>query len=161
MAAVQLKIANPYSGGINTSANVARMVKSAGQVWGGSWIGLSTPIDFSVNKTFKVKVYMPRVGAKLLLKVENASNPGISFEKEATGTVANAWEELTFDYSTINVSNQYQNLVFIFDLGTMGTGTADFTYLFDDIKLVQPTSVEAETEISDGLFSLSKLSQSI
>ena len=54
--------------------------------------------------------------AKFLLKVENASNPGISFEKEATGTVANAWEELTFDYSTINVSNQYQNLVFIFDL---------------------------------------------
>ena len=141
------KIANPYSGGINTSANVARMVKSAGQVWGGSWIGLATPIDFSVNKAFKVKVYMPRVGAKLLLKVENASNPGISFEKEATGTVANAWEELTFDYSAINVSNQYQHLVFIFDNGTMGTGTADFTYLFDDIKLVQPTSVEGETEI--------------
>jgi len=134
-------------GGINTSANVARMIKSAGQPWGGSWIKLSTPIDFSVNKIFKVKVYMPRVGAKLLLKVENASNPGISFEKEATGTFANAWEELTFDYSTINVGNQYQNLVFIFDLGTMGTGTADFTYLFDDIKLVQPSSVEAETEI--------------
>ena len=55
------KIANPYSGGINTSANVARMVKSAGQVWGGSWIGMATPIDFSVNKAFKVKVYMPRV----------------------------------------------------------------------------------------------------
>ena len=90
---------------------------------------------------------MPRVGAKLLLKVENASNPGISFEKEVTGTVANAWEELTFDYSAINVSNQYQNLVFIFDFGTMGTGTADFTYLFDDIKLVQPTSIEVETEI--------------
>ena len=37
---------------------------------------------------------------------------GISFEKEATGTVANAWEELTFDYSAINVSNQYQNSLF-------------------------------------------------
>ena len=59
---------------------------------GGSKISLATPIDFSVNKTFKVKVYMPRVGAKLLLKVENASNPGISFEKEAKGTVANEWK---------------------------------------------------------------------
>ena len=58
--------------------------------------------------------------------------------KEATGTVANAWEELTFDYSAINVSNQYQNLVFIFDLGTMGNGTADFTYLFDYVKLGSP-----------------------
>ena len=49
---------------------------------GGSWIGMATPIDFSVNKTFKVKVYMPRVGAKLLLKVENASNPGIFLRKK-------------------------------------------------------------------------------
>ena len=49
--------------------------------------------------------------------------------------VANAWEELSFDYSTINTSNQYQRLVLIFDLGTMGDGTANFTYLFDDIRL--------------------------
>ena len=78
---------------------------------------------------------MPRVGAKLLLKVENQANNAINFEKEATGTMANAWEELSFDYSTINTSNQYQRLVLIFDLGTMGDGTANFTYLFDDIRL--------------------------
>jgi hypothetical protein len=29
------------------------MVKNAGQTWGGSWIQLANPIDFSVNKTFK------------------------------------------------------------------------------------------------------------
>ncbi|MBL0359207.1 MAG: T9SS type A sorting domain-containing protein [Chitinophagaceae bacterium] len=129
------KIANPQSNGINTSANVGKMIKSADQVWGGSWISLAAPIDFSVNKTFKVKVFMPRVGAKLLLKVENQSNATANFEKEATGTIANAWEELTFDYSTINTSNQYQKLVLIFDLGTMGDGSANFTYLFDDITL--------------------------
>ncbi len=129
------KIANTQINGINTSANVGKMIKSADQVYGGSFISLAAPIDFSVNKTFKVKVFMPRVGAKLLLKVENQTNGGISFEKEATGTVANAWEELTFDYSTINSSNQYQKLVLIFDLGTMGDGSANFTYLFDDIRL--------------------------
>jgi hypothetical protein len=129
------KIANPQISGINTSANVARMVKSAGQVWGGSWIDLAAPIDFSVNKTFKVKVYSPRVGAKLLLKVENLANPAINFEKEVATTVANAWEELTFDYSTINTTNQYQKLIFIFDNGTMGNGTANFTWLLDDVRL--------------------------
>jgi hypothetical protein len=130
------KIANPQINGINTSANVAKMVKSAGQPWGGSLIQLAGPIDFSVNKTFKVKVFSPRVGAKLLLKVENATDPAINFEKEVTTTLANAWEELTFDYSTINVANQYHKLIFIFDLGTVGNGSANFTWLFDDVRLI-------------------------
>lgn len=128
-------IDNPQSSGINTSAKVGRMVKNAGQVWGGSWIGLSDPIDFSVKKTFKMKVFSPRVGAKVLLKVENQSNGGISYEKEVLTTSANAWEELTFDYSAINTANSYQKIVLIFDLGTVGDGTANFTWLFDDITL--------------------------
>jgi len=128
-------INNPQSGGSNTSAKVGRMVKNAGQIWGGSWIGLAAPIDFSTKKTFRVKVFSPRVGAKLLLKVENQNNGGISFEKEATTTVAGAWETLTFDYSAINTSNTYQKIVLIFDLGTVGDGSANFTFLFDDITL--------------------------
>ena len=135
------KIVNPQSSGINTSGNVAKTIKSAGQVWGGSWISLAAPIDFTTNKTFKVKVFMPRVGAKLLLKVENAADASINFQQEATGTLANAWETLTFDYSTIDASKQYQHLVIIFDNGTMGDGTANFTYLFDDISLVYTAPV--------------------
>ena len=134
-----VKIANTQNAGINTSANVARMIKSAGQTWGGSWIQLDVPIDFSVNKTFKVKVYSPRIGAKLLLKVENATDAAIYYEKEATTTLANTWEDLSFDYSTISTSNQYQKLVFIFDNGTMGDGTANFTFLFDDVRLISST----------------------
>lgn len=128
-------IANPQSNGINTSAKVARMVKNAGQVWGGSSIKLGNPIDFSANKIFRVKVFSPRVGAKMLLKVENATDNTINFEKEVATTVANAWEDLVFDYSTINTTKSYQNLVFIFDLGTQGNGTANFTFLVDDIRL--------------------------
>jgi hypothetical protein len=82
----------------------------------------------------KMKVYSPRVGAKVLLKVENLTNGGISYEKEVLTTVANAWEELTFDYSAINTANTYQKVVLIFDNGTAGNGSANFTFLFDDIK---------------------------
>lgn len=128
-------ISNPQSSGINTSAKVGKMVKNAGQVWGGSWIGLTNPIDFSVKKTFKMKVFSPRVGAKVLLKVENQNNGGISYEKEVTTTTAGAWELLTFDFSAINTANSYQKIVLIFDLGTMGDGTSNFTFLFDDISL--------------------------
>ena len=126
---------NPDKSGINTSDKVGKMIKHAGQPWGGSWIGLTNPIDFSVNKTFKMKVYSPRVGAKVLLKVENQANGGISYEKEMQTTTANAWEELVFDYSAVNTANSYQKIVLIFDLGTPGDGSANFTWLFDDITL--------------------------
>jgi hypothetical protein len=127
-------IANPKPGTINTSAKVGRMIKNAPEVWGGSLIGLSSPIDFSVNKIMRLKVYSPRVGAKVLLKVENAANNGIFFEKEVSTTVANQWQDLTFDFRAINTSNAYNNVVLIFDLGTPGNGSANFTFYFDDLR---------------------------
>lgn len=128
-------VANPAVGGINTSASVAKMVKNAGQVWGGSFLTLSGPIDFSVNKVFRMKVHSPRVGAKVLLKVENSANAGQNYEKEVTTSIANAWEDLVFDYSGINTGNSYDRIVLIFELGTMGDGSSNFTFYFDDIRL--------------------------
>lgn len=138
---VVTKIANPQKNGINTSNTVGRMVKNAPEVYGGSLITLGDPIDFSANKVFRMKVYSPRVGAKVLLKVENLTNGGISFEKEVLTTVANAWEDLVFNYKAINTANSYQKIVLIFDLGTVGDGSANFTWLFDDIRLTNQLPV--------------------
>ena len=82
-----------------------------------------------------MKVYSPRVGAKVYLKLENQSNGAIFFEKEVTTTTANTWELLTFDCSTINTANTYQKIVLILDNGTVGNGTANYTIYFDDITL--------------------------
>jgi hypothetical protein len=128
-------INNPQSGGINTSAKVARMIKNPGQPWGGSFLTLSQPINFSISRTFKMKVFSPRAGARVLLKVENSSNPAQNYEREVATTVAGGWEELTFDYSAINTSNVYDRVVLIFELGTPGDGSANFTFLFDDLRL--------------------------
>src|SRR6185503_9118578 len=98
-------------------------------------ITLENPIDFSAGKTFKMKVYSPRVGAKVLLKVENLTDGGVNYEKEVTTTKAGEWEDLSFDYSAINVSKSYQKVVLIFDLGTPGDGSSNFTFYFDDIRL--------------------------
>ncbi|SMO40701.1 hypothetical protein SAMN06265379_101568 [Saccharicrinis carchari] len=128
-------INNPYPTGINPSAKVGQMIKNTGQHWAGSLIVLENAIDFSLGKTFKMKVYSPKVGAKVLLKVENNSDPNLFFEKEVATTLANEWEELVFDYGAINSGQSYQKIVIIFELGTVGDGSADFTYLFDDIIL--------------------------
>ncbi|MFM2138929.1 MAG: hypothetical protein RJA57_1236 [Bacteroidota bacterium] len=129
-------INNPNPGGINTSTKVARMVKNAGQPWGGSFITLSSNIDFSTNKIFRVKVFSPRAGARMLLKVENSGNPAQNFEKEVTTTLANTWEYLYFDYRTINTAQNYNRIVVIFDNGTVGDGSSNFTFLMDDFELV-------------------------
>lgn len=134
--------ANPVSGGINTSASVGKMVKNAGQVWGGSFLTLSSPMNFSTNKVFRMKVYSPRVGAKVLLKVENSANSGQNYEKEVTTSIANAWEDLVFDYSGINASNTYDRIVLIFELGSMGDGSSNYTFYFDDIRLTNTFPVQ-------------------
>ncbi len=129
-------IPNPQSSGINTSAHVAQMVKSPGEVWGGSFMELSNPIDFVAARSFKIKVYAPRAGARLLLKVENLTDGAIYHQLEDTVTTANSWEELSFDMRYINLNKQYSKIVFIFDMDVMGDGSANFTFLFDDIQLV-------------------------
>ena len=125
---------NPNASGINTSSKVGKMVKNPGQTWGGSVTVLTSPIDFSANKILKMKVHSPRVGAKVLLKVENLSNPDINFSQEAVTTKNNQWEELIFDYRTIDDTKSYSKVILIFDNGTMGDGSSDFTFYFDEIK---------------------------
>ncbi|MCX8472454.1 MAG: hypothetical protein ORN85_02265, partial [Sediminibacterium sp.] len=139
-------VANPSATGINTSTKVGKMVKGpGGETYGGSWIALTNPIDFTNKNRFYMQVYSNKVGAKVLLKVENLTNGGIYFEASDTTTTANSWELLEFDYSLINKANSYQKIVLIFDNGTVGNGSDSFTYYFDNISLgnVAPTTTLA------------------
>jgi hypothetical protein len=134
---VATKIANPQISVINTSANVMQMVKGTGKTWAGSKITMASPIDFSTKRIFKVKVFSPVAGIKLLLKFEG---PGSFFQKlSAPITTANAWEELTFDFSADAVNNINNQIVFMFDYGTEGDGGPNSTYLFDDITQSEGT----------------------
>ena len=129
-------VANPNSSGINTSTTVAKMIKGpGGQTWGGSYLLVDAPISFT-SKIFKMKVYSPRLGAKVLLKFENITTSSINKEVELTTTKVNEWEELSFDFSTIDLSGgkTYQKVVIIIDNGTRGDGTANYTFYLDDIK---------------------------
>ncbi len=126
-------INNPSQTGINTSTKVGRLVKNSGsEVWAGSFIELDVPIDFSSLQKIKMKTWAPQSGIVVLMKLENLNNPSINVEVPVTNTVANSWEELTFDFTGINNANQYQRVVVFFAFGTSGTGAS---YYFDDIQL--------------------------
>ena len=82
-------------------------------------------------KKIKMKVWSPQAGIVVKLKLENLANNTINKEIDATLTTANSWQELTFDFTSINMSNTYQRVVVFFDFGVGGNGA---TYYFDDIK---------------------------
>lgn len=128
---VATKILNPQISGINTSATVMQIVKGPGANWAGSKIIMPSPIDFTTERIFKVKVFSPVAGKRLLLKFEGA---GPYFEKlSAPITTANTWEELTFDFTNEPVNNLNNQIVFMFDFGNQGDGGPNSTYLFDDV----------------------------
>lgn len=130
--ATTTKIANPDPTGANTTANVAQLTKGAGsEVWAGSYIELGAPIDFSTNQAMKIKTWSPQSGITVKMKLENFANPNINTEVDVTNTVANAWEELTFNFPGIVNANNYQRVVVFFNFGANGTGE---NYYFDEIN---------------------------
>ena len=139
-----IAVSNPEMNG-NGSAMVGKMTKYAGQPWGGAFLTLAEPIDFENNNRFSMKVLSPRAGVPVLLKVENSANPGQNFEQSSTVTTAGVWETVEFDYSLIP-SGTYDRIVLIFDLGTMGDGSENFTFHVDDITLFfQPSESQPVT----------------
>ena len=129
---------NPDVSGNNQSLRVGQSIKPANaEVWGGSYLELDDPIDFSSLVNLSVNVWSPESGIIVKLKVENATNPDIFYESDLVVGSPNTWEELNFDFSGADLTQEYHQVVIFFDFGNSGT---DATYYFDDIKLVQSDS---------------------
>ncbi|WP_170110691.1 T9SS type A sorting domain-containing protein [Flavilitoribacter nigricans] len=135
-------IDNPQSSGINTSAKVGQMVKFAGEVYGGSTLALGGPIDFGDNNAISMKVFANRIDAPVTFKLEGPA----PVEVVARTTVANEWEELTFNFNGLT-GGVYTAITIIYDLGVVGDGSADFTLLFDDIALTMDDSESVQIPI--------------
>lgn len=121
-------LANPQSGGTNTSATVAQIVRNGGQIWAGSKILLPANLDFSLLNSISMKVYTSApIGTVVKFKLEGMG----AIDRDATTTVSNQWETLTWDFTA--TPNNFNTLVFMFDFGNVGDGTLNSTFLFDDI----------------------------
>lgn len=127
------KVANPHQGAGNPSPTVGQLVKTSGaETWAGIAMPMAGPIDFSAQQKIKMKIWSPAAGKTILMKLENLGNSSINIERQTTTTVANAWEEITFDFTGIVNSNNYGMVVLFCDFGAVGNGA---TYYFDDIQL--------------------------
>ncbi|TVR27528.1 MAG: hypothetical protein EA390_13755, partial [Balneolaceae bacterium] len=129
---------NPDKSGINESDKVARMVKDDGQPWGGAFIELPESIDFSDGTDFTVSVWAPRANTTMLFKIENEEEPTQEFEQVLTIAESQEWVDITFNMAGADPSFTYEKLVFIFDIGTIGDGTDNFTWYFDNIRQAEP-----------------------
>ncbi|PIQ34764.1 MAG: hypothetical protein COW63_03245 [Bacteroidetes bacterium CG18_big_fil_WC_8_21_14_2_50_41_14] len=133
---------NPDASGINNSARVAQSIKTTGaETWAGTLLTLASPIDFTAKKLIRVKVLSPKRGVVVKFKIENLNNADINAEVDVITTTSNEWEELTFDFSGIDLGQEYQKVVMFFDFGNTGD---DATYYFDDIK-------QASAAVSTGI----------
>ena len=131
IAATQV-VSNPDATGANTTANVAQLTKSAGaETWAGTFFELSGPLDFTNYSKIAVKTWSPKAGAVVKLKLEN-SDASITHEVDVNTTVANSWEELSYDFSGAPVAD-YVRIVIFFDFGNTGD---DSIYYYDEIQLV-------------------------
>jgi hypothetical protein len=118
---------NPDATGINTSSKVGKSTHG-NESWAGMHTTLSGPIDFSIKKTFKLKVYGPVTGP-VKLKIEDSTNGDINMEIDATSTKTNEWEELTWDFSAA-ASGTYDRIVLFFNFGSTDTNEV---FYFDDL----------------------------
>ncbi|MFK7885283.1 MAG: family 16 glycosylhydrolase [Gammaproteobacteria bacterium] len=129
-------LANPVPGGINTSAQVGRMLKFAGEPFAGSLLTLPAPIDVVAGSSFNMKVWSPRP-VRVLFKLEGDTDAEVEVNHGGTG-----WELLNFSFP--NYASTVQGITLIFDLGTIGDATGDpdnWTFYFDDIEQVPPQPV--------------------
>lgn len=145
-------IDNPQISGINTSSKVAQVIKSGPNDWSGSFITIDEPFDLSSETRVSAKFFSPRSGINMMMKLEDASGYATAEIQVAT-TVANQWETLVFDFDGADVSKELVKIVVICDRATVGDGSADHTYLVDDIKLYEapldnesPTAFTASTD---------------
>ena len=128
-------VANPDKTG-NSSETVGKVTKGAGEVWAGNVITTTNPIsDLDVKNQIKFKVWSPRAGGSITMKLENIDDAGINSGEITVTTVGNSsWEEVAFDMSSIDTSKEYRKIVWFFDLGTVGEGGDEWTFYVDDFS---------------------------
>ncbi len=133
--------ANPDMSGINTSANVLKVVKAAGT---NRWAGVQNPFpnNFDMTKTFKFKIRSSKAGVVMRFEVNSdpqppaSGNPGPQFH---TMGPANTWEEVSIVFTGIPPSNTGLNQIVIKPDNPSGTDgettTTEETYYIDDFRV--------------------------
>ena len=139
----------PQSTG-NSSVNLAKLVKGAGQPWAGAKIVLDTPFDFSTNSNIEARIYTTApVGSKIEFKAEGVG--AASGAKLAYTTKSGEWETLTFDFLGVTATNLTDLVIIPWMPGdAQGDGSEAATFYFDDIIQTAPPAATCDDGIQNG-----------
>jgi len=130
--------ANPVSGGINTSAHVAKYQRGT-QDYANLQFELSYRMNLTTHNVFKMKVYIDAAAAvpTVSMKLQDTKMGGNAWqtqkEVKLTGQTKGEWIELTFDFSAFSAETVYDKIVVQF--GDEGVNKGDGLFYFDDLKL--------------------------
>lgn len=135
---------NPSTAGINTSAKVISLTKTAeSNNWALTFTDDDGEFTFDAdNDEIKVKVYKP-VTSDFCIKFEGTDG---AQELCVANTQTNTWEELTFDFSSV-IGSTYTRIVIIPDNAASGAGVHYFDDLVvpDGVVVVDPAPTDAPT----------------
>jgi len=134
-------VPNPQVSGINTSSTVGQIVRDGGEFFGGSRLFLNDAIDLSTEWVMSMKVYTTApVGTRIKLELQGPSGTtNLDYLTTATGE----WETVTFNFD--GQSNDYDRIIFLFDFGVIGDGSATSTFFFDDVEQIVGPAIPEPT----------------
>ncbi len=121
-------VANPNTGGINTSSNVGAYTKGSSNL--STLTGFfNGNLDLSTFSQLNIQVLPPTGATSLTMQLSSPSQGNKDINVPFTGT--GAWETLSFDFSSFNNVNDFEGISLLFDPGSAGAGT----YYFDNLEL--------------------------
>ncbi len=125
-------IAAGPSGG---TGNALRILRSGGKEWAGAKVtGLTLGVSAS-NNMFSARVHSPAAGKRIVLKLEGNGDTGDIDAREA---VVAGWQTLTWVIPADKIGPVRSDVVFLPDLGTLGTGEI---FYVDNLTLGSVTAV--------------------
>ena len=123
-------IANPVSGGLNTSATVAKFTaRLTGQPWALCHTSDDGVFTFDANNSIVTIMIYKSVVSDVGLKFEGQSG---NHQIVIPNTVTDQWEEMTFDFSS-QIGSTYGTIVLIPDFDLVGRTQENIIY-FDNIQ---------------------------
>ena len=145
-----LIIENPLKTEANPSDTVLMYITSSC-----TWDGFATgekfvPFNFDERWVFKLKVWSPAPGLTVKFKIEQFENNQNSLSIDAVTTTADDWEELTFDFYSLDdiPESDFYGRIAIFP--DFGSEIGEDEWFIDDIMFINPeTSIEDEAPVTD------------
>ncbi len=130
-------VANPFPGGINTSAKVGKYNDPVGEPYGNILHNNVVPLDLSTMSFMRIKVYTAKAGT-LLMKLENGGT-AVEVPFQITAAMTNRWIEATADFSAATF-NGLKSIVLFFNAGV--DGAAGDVYYIDDWQFTEKPALE-------------------